>query len=273
MKMKYLLSVATDVVIKNVYDSGGAGWKLTDDGKIESKDGNPVFVDGNGNERTVQTTTISRLNAENQQYRTRAEKLEADLKLFEGIDPVAARDAIKKLGEVDLTKLVDAGKVDEVRAEVAKQYEVKLGESQAALNAALKRIDSMTIDNAFQSSTFISEKIAIPADIFRDSFGKYFQVKEGKIVATGADGNVLYSPSNYGEPASFDEALKMIVEAHPRKDQLILAQPRNGTGNDGGGGREGSGRIIKRSDFDTKSPSERAEIAKAAGEGKVKIID
>ena len=49
-------------------------WKLDESGAIVMKDGNPVYVDSQGQEKTVSTDTITRLNNEAKQHRVAKEE-------------------------------------------------------------------------------------------------------------------------------------------------------------------------------------------------------
>ena len=54
----------------------------------------------------------------------------------------------------------------------------------------------------------IAEKLAIPPDMVEARFGKAFTIEEGRIVAKDANGNKLYSASNPGELAGFDQPIE-----------------------------------------------------------------
>jgi hypothetical protein len=89
------------------------------------------------------------------------------------------------------------------------------------------------IGGSFSGSKFITDKIAIPADMLQARFGQSFKVEEGKVVAYDGTGNKIYSRSKPGELASFDEALEFLVEQYPQKDHILKA-----SGNQGGGSRQ-----------------------------------
>lgn len=273
-QIKLLLATTAACVVNAHFETSSPGWKVDADGNLEIRDGNPVYVDSQGQEKTMGADAISQLNSQAASFRHRAQEAETNLAEFKDLDPVKAREALEKLTQIDQKTLVDAGKIDEVRAEITKQYETQMGETQAALSTALGTIDKMTLDNAFNSSDFVSKHIAIPPDIFRDSFAKYFEVKDGKLSAKDASGNPIYSNDKFGDPASFDEAVKIIVEQHPQKDQLLLAEARGGSGNDGrGSGNGGNTTVLKRADFEAMSPAEKGPAMEKVRAGEMKLVD
>ncbi len=77
--MKKALMISTALLLVTAYDNKTA-WKLDADGKLELKDGNPVFVDSAGKELVIDQNTISRLNGEARGHREGKEAAEAKLK-------------------------------------------------------------------------------------------------------------------------------------------------------------------------------------------------
>ena len=94
------------------------GWKLDADGKLELKDGNPIYLDASGRESIVDGGTITRLNGEARAHREAKEAAETKLRAFEGLDPEAARKAVETVKNIDAKKLIDAGEVEKVRESV-----------------------------------------------------------------------------------------------------------------------------------------------------------
>lgn len=248
-------------------------WKLDANGNIVLKDGNPVFTNSAGQEQVVAHDTISRLNAEAKTHRERAEAAEAALKPFEGLDPSKARESIELASKIDQKKLIESGKVEEVRAEVKKQYDTQLAEREKALNDTTARLNSLLIDNVFSSSKFVHERIAVPHDMFKDSFGKNFRIENGEVVPYDKNGNRLYSKERAGEYATPEEALQLYVESHPQKDILLKAATGSGSGSQGGGGSTGGGNVMKRADFEKLTPAKQSETAAKVNAGEMKLTD
>lgn len=273
VKIGYIMASASLAAIQRVFEPEGAGWKVDDNGNILMKDGNPVYVDADGKEQTIAVNAISNLIGENRKFRSRAQEAEQALAAFDGIDAEKARDALDKIGKIDAKQLLDAGKVDEIRAEIEGRYKAQLTTANERVSSLESKLDSMALDTAFSTSKFVNERLAIPADLVRSAFGSNFKVEDGKLVPYGADGKPIYSNDKIGEVASFDEALSIIINGRPDKDRLLLAKPGNGSGNNGAGGNRGDGRVITRSEFDALPPLEKGRVAAEAGEGKLKIVD
>jgi hypothetical protein len=254
------------------YDNS-AGWKLDADGKIEMKDGNPVYVDTSGREMTIRYDTIATVNAESKANREAREAAEKKLKDFEGLDPKIARDAVETIKKIDAKTLIDAGKVDEVKAQIQGEYQKTIGEKDKALETLQARIDNMQVNSIFSQSDFVRDAVAVPRDMFEATFRSNFKVEAGKIVAYDRSGNVLMSKQNIGEIASPDEALKLLVEMHPQKDVILRADVGSGSGSDGSGSHRGTGRVIKRAEFDALAPAKKAEVASKVSAGEMKLVD
>lgn len=251
-----------------------AGWKMDADGKIELKDGNPIWVDANGGEGVINGDTIRNLNGEAKTLRTRAEAAEAKAKAFEGLDAAAAKEAIDKLSKIDQAKLIDAGKVDEVKAQITAQYTTQLAEKDKALSALQTSYDTERINNLFSGSDFIRERVAMPRDFFEANFRNNFKIEQdGKIAAYDKSGNRVMSEKNIGDFADPNEALELLVNRHPQKDAILKADTGNGTGNGGNGGTRGQGRFMKRSEFDKLDPVKQSEAAGRMGKGELQIVD
>lgn len=268
------LLAATALAFARSTDPGKAGWKLDADGKVELKDGNPVLVGADGKEMTVQSDTVLRMQSESRGFRERAEAAETSLAKFKDIkDPAAALDALDKLSKIDQKRLIDAGEVDKVRDAIKGEFTAQLTEAQKQLAAANSRIDEMTVDAAFASSEFIRDQLGMPLDFFRANVRNNFKVEGGKVVGYGKDGNRLMSPSNIGEGASFDEALGIIVNAHPQKDLILRSDANSGTGGNSNGGNRGAGRTMKRSDWAQLPPQKQQEAMAKISKGEMTFVD
>lgn len=276
--MKLQLLLATTALIAARAFENKAGWKLDADGKIEMKDGNPVWVTAKGEEQVMQGDTIARLNNEAKTHREDKEKAQAELAKYtvngKPIDPEIAIKAVDTVSKLDAKKLIDAGEVDKVRDEIKGQYEAQLSERDKALAERDTELTSLKIGSIFDGSDFVRESIAVPQDMFRSTFEKHFRIEEGKPVAYDKAGNRLMSKKNIGVYAEPDEALELLVDAHPQKDTILKANTGAGSGSGGGGGNRGIGnRTMKRSDFENLNPAARAEAAASMGKGELTVVD
>lgn len=255
--------------------------KLDENGNVVLVDGKPVYVHDDGKEipfdaaRTVET--IARLNKEAQTHREAKEAVEGQLKtlgdqvkVFEGLDPEAARKALQHVKDIGDGKLIEAGKLDEVRTAAKAEYEARFNsaakthsEEMAALKAARDKLsahlDNEIIGGSFARSKYIADNLAIPQDLAQAAFGKAFKVEDGKMVAFDASGNKIFSRARPGELASFDEALTTLVEQYPNRDHILKSSGASGTGASASAGNGSAGKTgITRAQFDQLSPSQQA---------------
>lgn len=258
----------------------GEGWTLKTDPATKQpvlSDGKPVYLKPDGSEVVFDINqtqaTIARLGNEAKTHREAAQAATEKLKVFEGLDPAKAREALDTVGKLDAKKLIDAGKVDEVRAEMTKTFQAQIDEANKKVAGLTDKYNSTLLANAFASSKFVTEKLAIPAEMVQATFGNRFKVGEdGKISAVGIDGNPLYSKDRIGEPATFDEAISQIIDSYPHKATILKGNGQSGSGATPPGTPPGMN-VVKRSDFEKMAATEQARIAGEAKAGKAQIVD
>jgi len=157
MKKKYL-NLLNSVV---AYDNSGVHWKTDDAGNVILNNGNPVYVDSAGQERSIEPDTIGKLNNEAKDFRIKKEEAEKRLKVFEGLDPELARKAIETVDKIDAKSLIDAGKVDEVKTQISNQFTQQLQEKDKALSEKDSIINNMKIDGIFANSEFVRDNVNV----------------------------------------------------------------------------------------------------------------
>ena len=249
--------------------------KLDDKGSVVVNDGKPVYVADDGKEIAFdypQTlATISRLNGEAKGHRERAEAAEAKAKTFEGIeDPTKALEALNIVKNLDTKKLIDAGKVDEIKAEAKKAFDDQLKAVEEKYKPIVTERDGLRVSlhqeivgGSFSRSKFIADKLAIPADLAQAKFGGAFAVEEGnKIVAKDASGNRIFSRARPGEIADFDEALETLVEQYPHRDNILKGSGASGSGAGGSGGGNGGQKTMTRAQFEALAPAAKMAAIK-----------
>ncbi len=269
LKIAYLLMTTALV---RAFNNNGGTWKKDADGHLViGADGNPVLVDASGAEKTIEPGHISRLNGESRGFRERAERAEGSLKAFEGLDPAKAREALDTVGKLDLKKLVDAGEIDKVKEQISAGFTQQIQERDAKLKDAQGTIDNMRMSNAFRSSKFVSEQIAVPINMFEATFRPFFETKDGAFIAKDRNGNPIYSTNDPGRFADFDEAIQRLVETDPHKDMIIKAKGHGGTGSDPKGNV--IGRKVTRADFEAADPGTQAKYGEAMAKGELTIVD
>lgn len=240
--------------------------KLDEQGHAVLQDGKPVYIHEDGKEvafdAPATVATISRLNGEAKGHRERAEAAEKALKAFEGIsDPEAARKALSTVKNLDDKKLVEAGEVERVKAEAIKAVEEKYAPIAKKAETLEAELYAEKIGGAFTRSKFLTEKAAVPSDLVQAAFGRHFKVEDGRVVAYDGDGNRVFSRSRPGEPADFEEALEIIIDRYPHKDQILKGNNAGGGGTRNGPGTSGA-KQITRSDFAKLNPVEQAKAAR-----------
>lgn len=233
--------------------------KLTEDGKaaVINDKGLPVYVRDDGTEvpfdAPATVATISRLNGEAKAHREAKEAAETKLAAFEGIeDPESAKKAIELAKNIDEGKLLQAGKVEEIKNAAKRAAEEQVAAANKANAEALKAAEadreklrnelySEKIGGSFDRSKLISEKFAIPADMVQARFGQSFKIEDGKIVAYDSANNRIFSAAKPGEFADFDEALEILVNNYPYKDQILKGANHSGSGAPRPNGGNGQG--------------------------------
>lgn len=244
--------------------------KLDENGHVVVQDGKPVYVHDDGKEvafDALQTVaTITRLNGEAKTHREAKEQFEAQVKAFEGLDPVKVKEALGIVQNLDAKKLVDAGEVDKVKAEITdalkKTYEPQIQQLTTERDAVQQQLHSELIGGGFARSKYIQDNIAVPVDMIQATFGKNFQIENGKVVAVGTDGQKIYSRTRPGEIADFDEALETLVGGYQYKDSILKGSQSQGGGFQGGGGNKSGPKSLA----DCKTKEEKIAYMKQVGE-------
>jgi hypothetical protein len=134
--------------------------------------------------------------------------------------------------------------------------------------AAVKQIRSLEaalmsekIGGHFHRSRMVAEKLSIPADILSATFGDRFKLDGGDIVGYDKAGNKIYSRRRPGEVADFDEALELLINAHPNKDSIMSGGAGNGPGANG----RARSNTLSRSSFEGLDSAGRMAHIKAGG--------
>lgn len=247
--------------------------KLDANGHVVVENGMPVYVHDDGKEIPFDASAamgkISQLNGEAKTHREGKEQAEAKLSQFASItDPAKALEALDLVSKLDQKKLIEAGAVDQVKAEITKVFQTQLDEANGKNQKLESQLYQEMIGGRFGSSAFIKDKVAIPADFVQARFGQAFKIEDGKVVAYNPNGEKVYSRTKPGELADFDEALESLVEQYPQKDHILKA-----SGNTGGGSQQSQHqagqKTMKRDAFDALPPVEQ----QAAIGGGTSIVD
>lgn len=267
-------------------------WKVDEESGtlvVDEETGHPMWDDGEKVEpfdpdRAM--STIQRLNSESAGRRKELEKAQGRLKYLDGIeDPdeyfEKANQALETVQKLDDSQLIDAGKVDELKQSIRESYEGKIKEKDKALSeweekyhAKEREIDSYMVGQKFATSGFIQDETFLTPEIAQSHWGRHFKNEDGQLIAYWRDGDPIYSKSNPGEYADFDEALRMIVDRYEQKDRILKGSGASGSGASGDAtARKERGRwghIKSRADF--RSDKEKAEFIGDKGLGAFKEL-
>lgn len=238
----------------------------------------PIFVYEDGREAPFDgdstIASIKRLNGEAKSHREAKEAAEAKAKAFEGIeDAEAARKALEVVKNLSTGDMKTAAQVQEIKDAAAKSAQEAVAnatraaqEKERTLTEQLAQrtteLNSHIIGGAFAGSKFIADKLAIPADMAQKFFGDRFKVDGGKLVPLDASGNPIFSATNHGNHADFEEAIQVMVGQYAHKDSILKGTGASGGGAGGSKGGQGGAKEIPRSQFFAMSPQAQSEAVK-----------
>lgn len=250
--------------------------KLDDAGSVVVKDGLPVYIMDDGKDQAFDAPgtlfKVKSLTEEKDRHFEKASKLQVKiddsvkaLKVFEGIDPVAAKAALETVEKLDGKKMIDAGEFDKLKdqmqgiqdtklAEQASDYDKKIGDFEVQVGAQKNTIDNLMITSNFAKSPLFSgdkPKTILTPDMAVSAFGGNFKVEgDGltpKLIGY-LNGEKIPSTSNVGEPADFEEAIAVIIEKHPGKERFLTSPDGGGPGAGSNFSRDGRAVVISEED-------------------------
>ena len=215
---------------------------LDDEGHAVLKDEKPVYVHDDGQEVAFDAPgsmqKIKELNGESAKHRKEAQAFKEQLEKFGETKPEDAIKAIQTLNNLDDKKLVDAKEVEVLKRNLSETFEAEKTKLSSELETKDSQIYDLLIGNRFAESAYLAEKVIIPSDMCRQSFGNNFKVENdgnGGLTVNGyLKGEKIFSREHPGEPAGFEESLRVIIDAYPMKDRILKAPNSGGSGSGGG---------------------------------------
>jgi hypothetical protein len=269
------------------------------------QDGKPVYVltDGDKSEDFVADVpsmyqNTIKLKGEAKTNRTSAKEATAALgkftSLFEGVEDVAeykaaADKALETVKNYEDKELIEAGKVEELKAEINKAHDKNdaakdkkhakvLEERDGVILSKDTLIRKLTIGQQFTTDPHFAgkePKTNVQPAMAEAYWGHLFTVDEKKTTPDGkpllighhpVTGDEILStrPDTVGEIASFGEAIGVVIEHSPLKDAIVNSGPP-GSGAGGGGGGRGGG-----SD-ELSQLQKKYDDAVAAGDGRTAV--
>lgn len=237
--------------------------KVDENGHVMVQDGKPVYVHEDGKEAPFDVNAamqkIADLNKESMDHRLSATKVVEVLDKYKDkdgnfLDPDVAFKAIETVKNYSDKEMFDATQVESMKSQMNKAYTEKtenllkahrtqLDELSGMVNKKDAAIFKLLVKDRFAGSPFVTGKMILPPDIAADYFGGNFKV-EGepdslRVVGYLGDSQIL-SRERPGTPASFEEAIEVIVDHYPLKDR-IMRGTGTGSGSSGNSGNQGGG--------------------------------
>jgi len=241
-------------------------WKKDESGALVLSEGNPVYVGNDGNEVVTSGEYVGQLRGEAAANRNELKKMKETLSAFDGIDPSNAKDALAKLKDIDLSKMIDASKLDDVRSEVSKSFQGKIEDLTGQLDSSSKMIHKMKISDGISNSPFLAKTIfGKTPEVAVSYFGGNFDLDEGGNAFASKDGETIYSNQNPGKNATVDEALEHLINNHPQRDNFLLGSGASGSGAQGSNTNGSGSKSMSRDQFDSLSPQEQGGFARDGG--------
>lgn len=235
--------------------------------------------------------SVPKLRSEAAGHRKAAEEAAQKLEAFKDIDPAKAVEALKVVQNLKDGDLVKANEVEALRKSIEVTYAdekknilevhaTQMKSKDEEIQSLSGTIRNLLISNQFRSSSYFSgaaPKCTIPAEIAETYFGKHFKVEnvngEPHCVAymTNAMGveEKIYSKSNPGSLATFDEAMEIIINKYPGKDS-ILSSGKSGVGGPGSTNFTGvSGTVTRITRTQLRDPDFYKKYVEAKDKGQV----
>lgn len=220
-------------------DKSGAGDK---GGKSGEADGS-----GKGGDNTQLSDADAKILRDLMKHKGRARELEGELSAvreqlarFEGLDPQKMRELLKKEEDAERAAAEARGEYDRIIKQMGerhlseKQLLEQRTEELARSNSALaQQIAELTVGQAFGASQFVAKDLTLTPTKARVIYGAHFEFKDGKVVgydkpAGASERTVLVDSA--GEPLSFDEALRALVNKDPERDHMLRTSAKSGAG-------------------------------------------
>lgn len=235
--------------------------KFDKEGNIVAKNNLPVFTLDDGTEQEMDVvatigsleTKLAASEDEKQRHYDKNMKLAEQLKPFKGFDLKKANEALGIVKNLKDKELLDANGIEVVKKELTADLTKAFTEKETEMKNAFaeerkdwetgnlgqeKIIRQLVIDNKFATDPhFVAvgetpAKSIYPAADAAKIFGKNFDVKmvEGKAICVAKydDGKPIMSKVRIGDPADFTEAMSIIFDQHPHKEQISNTGPGGG---------------------------------------------
>ena len=193
---------------------------------------------------------IPALQTEAKEHRLKKEEALKKLEPFIDVDPVAAKAALEKVKTLNESEMMAMGDVEKLKVQILKvetdrqeeikrEYEKALGEKNDIIIEMQGDIYKAVVSSQFSKSPWFTgqdSKTNLTPDIAEAYFGRNFKVDkvDGDLKVIGYVGeDKVYSKERPGELAHFDEAIGVIINNYPMKENILSKS--KGTGATGSG--------------------------------------
>lgn len=215
-------------------------WKLKLDEAghvVVGQDGHPVYVADDGKESSFDgpklLETLGKVRDEHKGDREKRAALEGRLKAFGDRSDEDILKALDVVANLDQSKLVEAGKVDEVvNGRLQPMRDAWMKEKQELSDAVAKAqalLKSHVLKSRFAEWEG-ADNYYVTWDFLEAKYGDYFDVDESLNVVPFKDPSrkdKLYN--RQGEVASFGEAIDELLSHHPHRDKIRKGNPAKGS--------------------------------------------
>lgn len=251
--------------------------------------GFPIVVDDENDNKEIALdaihlyTKVPELTNQLSQTKDKVTELTGKTAALEGIEDVAdfmekANAALELTANIDSQKLIDAGKVEEIKTQAQENLQTKMDALKTNLEKEIqtrdeklssldKTIFKLMVADRFNTSKFVKEGLSITSNMARKYFGDSFKIEvnpetgDRSVVGYYRDGTQIYSAERPGDLAQFDEALQLLVEKDPEKDNFLLGAGGSGTGaGDGQGGTRNGEEADLRAQYDAAVESKNTTL-------------
>jgi hypothetical protein len=189
--------------------------------------------------------TEAKLLKEVMEKKGKLKEAQEALKAYEGVDvaefkklKAAADEAEAAKKQAELAALEKAGEFDRVKKAMAEQHESELAKLKAQIAEAhkpvselQKQIEELTVGQSFGNSQYLRDETILTPEKARVIYGSHFEIESGKIVPydkpKGAASRTPLVDAR-GEPVSFEDAIKKIIESDKDKDALLRSKSKPG---------------------------------------------
>jgi hypothetical protein len=168
--------------------------------------------------------------------------LESKLKQFDGIDVESVRALLNEKKTQETKKLEEKGEWERLKNQIVEEHTKekqtlaeRVAAAEANLSKAASTISELTVGNAFAQSQFIQSELTeswTPAKV-RVVYGQHFEFVDGRVIAFDKPaGAAERTPlvDSQGEPLSFEQAMRKIIDADPDRDRMLRSKMKQGAG-------------------------------------------